>query len=254
MPDDPARPQTRPRSWDALLLVAVALVLLVGSVYYGVGVYRDTRSPGGGQLRPTSSETDPTPSATSPATPPTSAPVTPSPSSPAPGAQPGTEPAEAPRAGTCWDGRPTPSLATCPLPSGLEGLAWVFPAFDPTSSRCRPAAIEDRAYAVTLSWTCSARVDGRRVTLAYDEVADPAALAQWMVLKAGADHVSEVSGARGGRLLMDDTAGSPARITGSYARLPWAVSVFAPDPATARAAWTELVRQRPPQAIRGQAS
>ncbi|MXG91430.1 hypothetical protein [Nocardioides flavescens] len=248
MSNDPARPRARPRTWDALLLVAVALVLIVGSVYYGLGVYRDTRGPADERLRPTSSDSLPT-AGPAPTTAPTTAP-TPSPTE-TPTETPTADPAPA-RAGTCWDGRATPSLATCPLPSGTDGLAWVFPTFDPTSSRCRPAPTEGRAYAVTLSWTCTARVDGRRVTLAYDEVVDPAELAQWMVAKAGPEHLAKIDGARGGRLLMDDTAGEPSRITGGYARLPWAVSVFAPDPATARAAWDELVRQRAPQAVLGQ--
>jgi hypothetical protein len=227
----------RPRSWDALLLVAVAMVLLGGAVYYGVGVFRDTRSSAGEQLRPTSSDSDPTPVPTQ-ATEPTEP----------------TAPTESSRPGTCWDGQATASLATCPLPSGDAGLAWVFPSFDPASPQCRPAPLEDRAYAVTRSYTCTERVDGRRVTVAYDEVVDPAQLASWMVTKAGADRVTAVDGARGGRLVMDDTAGRPARITSVYARLPWAVSVFAPDAATARDAYDRIVRQRAPQAIRGQVS
>lgn len=246
MSDDPSRP----RSWDALLLVAVAIVLLGGSVYYGVGVFRDTRSSAGEQLRPTSSDAS---SDASGDAGPTPVPTEPSPAEPTEPTEP-TAPTEPSRPGTCWDGQVTASLATCPLPSGDAGLAWVFPSFDPQSPQCRPAPLEDRAYAVTRSWICAERVGGRRVTVAYDEVVDPSQLASWMVAKAGAERVTAIDGARGGRLVMDDTAGRPARITSVYARLPWAVSVFAPDAATALAAYDRIVRQRAPQAVRGQVS
>ena len=60
-----------------------------------------------------------------------------------------------------------------------------------------------------------------------------------------------IPGAHGGRCIFKDGVNRPARVTGMYAQFPNVVSVYAASPQAANRAWRLLVRQRPPEEIRG---
>jgi hypothetical protein len=224
----------RPRWRDALALAVLAAVLIGGLVHYGRGLGRHEPS---AQAPPRPSST---PSPTGGAT------------AQLDGAPP-TDPAAPadPSGGSCWDGRATSSLKLCGLPEGARGLAWVFPSFETDRGLCHRAEPNDDSYPVTESYECFQQALGQPVTITYDEVEDPAVVEHWLLARIGPQHRHRVPGAHGGRSVFQDGTSRPARITGTYARFPYAVSVYAATPQAALRAWRTLVVQRPPQVIRG---
>ncbi len=234
----------RPHWRDALVLVTLAVVILGGLVHYSSRL--------GGADRPAAGA-GATEGATSTGTEPQA------PSSQATAQLEGAPPTDpsAPTpltAGTCWDGRETTSLRLCGLPEGARGLAWVFPSFERDRGLCHRAEPNDDSYPVQESYECFQRVRGQPITVTYDEVRDPAQVDQWLVARVGADHRHRLPGAHGGRSVFTDGVNRPARITGTYARFPYVVSVYAATPRAAARAWEALVQLRPSQTIRGTAA
>jgi hypothetical protein len=227
----------RPRWRDALALAVLAAVLIGGLVHYGQGLGRHEPTAKAPQ-HPSSTAGPPSPTGGATAQ--------------LDGAPP-TDPAAPadPAGGSCWDGRATSSLKLCGLPGGARGLAWVFPSFERDRGLCHQAAPNDDSYPVTESYECFQQALGQPVTITYDEVEDPAVVEQWLVARIGAQHRHLVPGAHGGRAVFQDAASRPARITGTYTRFPYVVSVYAASPRAALRAWRTLVDQRPPQRIRG---
>ena len=224
----------RPRWRDALVLAVLAAVIIGGLVHYGRGLGSDTTPAAGGPESPSSS-TSPSAQATARLE----------------GAPP-TDPAAAPSAtgGTCWDGRETSSLRLCGLPDGARGLAWVFPSFSDDRPLCHPARPNDDSYPVVQSFECFQQVRGQPVTVTYDQVKDPVLVERWLLARIGKKH-RRIPGAHGGRSIFKDAVNRPARVTGMYAQFPYVVSVYAATPQAANRAWQLLVRQRPPEEIRG---
>jgi hypothetical protein len=238
-----AEVDARPHWRDALLLVTLAAVILGGLVHYssrlGGEGSPDARTGASGSPTSTGNESvSPTSQATAQleGAPPTD------PAAPA-----------AASAGTCWDGRETTSLRLCGLPEGARGLAWVFPSFARDRELCHRAQPNDDSYPVVESYECFQRVLGQPVTVTYDQVSDPGQVERWLLARVGADHRHRLPGAHGGRAVFTDDVNRPARITGTYARFPYVVSVYAATPRAAARAWEALVVQRPTQAIRGSA-
>ena len=166
---------------------------------------------------------------------------------------PPTDPAApaAPRGGTCWDGRETAALRLCGLPDGSRGLAWVFPSFEDDRALCHRARPNEDSYPVVESYVCFQEALAQPVTITYDQVKDPAQVEQWLLARLGKKHRIEIPGAHGGRFVFRDGINRPARITGTYARFPYVVSVYADNKLAAVRAWHKLVRQRAPEEIRG---
>ena len=226
----------RTRWRDALALAVLAAAIIAGLVHYGSGIASDdepsakevTESPSGAQS-PTGGATAQLDSA-----PPAD------PASPA-----------AHHGGTCWDGRETSSLKLCGLPAGERGLEWVFPSFASDRDLCHRAEPNADSYPVVESYECFQRALGQAVTVTYDQVEDPQQVEHWLIARVGKEHMREVPGPHGGRCVFKDGAGRPARITGMYEQFPYVVSVYADSPQAASRAWKVLVRQRPPQAVRG---
>ena len=54
----------------------------------------------------------------------------------------------------------------------MEGLAYVFPSFDPARPQCRANPNTDRSFGVETSWVCTERALGREVLISYDHVSD----------------------------------------------------------------------------------
>jgi hypothetical protein len=227
---------TRPRWRDALALAVLAAVIIGGLVHYGRGLGDEDTAPVAGGHRSPSPTAAPTGGATAEL-------------DSAPPADPAAP--SAPPAGTCWDGRETTSLELCGLPAGASGLAWVFPSFARDRVQCHKARPNADSYPVVESYVCFQRALGRPVTVTYDLVDDPRQVERWLLARVGRAHRREVPGAHGGRYIFKDGASRPARITGTYARFPYVVSVYAASPQAASRAWKVLVEQRPAQTIRG---
>ena len=47
------------------------------------------------------------------------------------------DPVAAPPSAICWDTEEVPTADECTLPTGLAGLRWVFPSFNPDEGECR---------------------------------------------------------------------------------------------------------------------
>jgi hypothetical protein len=225
----------RPRWRDALVLAVLAAVIIGGLVHYGrdLGDAHRARSAGGH-----SGSTGPSPSGGATAE-----------LDSAPPTDPGAQPAAT--GGTCWDGREASSLRLCGLPAGARGLAWVFPSFARDRLQCHKARPNADSYPVVESYECFQRALGEPVTVTYDQVKDPGQVERWLLARLGSNHRKEIPGAHGGRCIFKDGATRPARITGMYEQFPYVVSVYADSPQAANRAWKMIVKQRPPQTIRG---
>jgi len=222
---------TRSRWRDTVLLGALALLLVSGLVYYGHAMTTDDE--------PSASRDSPS-------------------STPAPHAQaqldsaPPTDPAApAAETGTCWDGRPTTALSLCGLPDGARGLAWVFPSFERDRPFCHRAEPKADSYPVVESFECFQRSLGKPVTITYDQIEDVDRVEAWLLSRLGKQSMREVPGAHGGRCIFRDGRSRPARITAMYEKFPYVVSVYAVSPQAAAHAWRQIIRQRPPQFVRG---
>jgi hypothetical protein len=228
----------RPRWRDALVLAVLAAVIIGGLVHYGRGLGADDKPTAGGPESPSASN-PPTDEATAQleGAPPTD---------PAAPAAP-----EAPRGGTCWDGREIAALKLCGLPAGARGLEWVFPSFARDRDLCHKARPNDDSYPVVESYACFQQAIGQPVTITYDQVQDPQQVERWLVARLGTKHRRDIPGAHGGRCIFSDGANRPARITGMYDQFPYVVSVYAASPQAAVRAWRKLVRQVPPEMVRG---
>lgn len=232
---------TRPHWRDALVLVTLAVVIVSGLVHY--------RSALGGDDGPTAGRRAGSGPSSAGSTPPSPSSEATAQLEGAPPADPGASPA--PTAGTCWDGRETTALKLCGLPDGARGLAWVFPSFARDRALCHKAEPNDDSYPVVESYECFQRALGQAVTVTYDLVQDPAQVERWLLARVGAEHRHRLPGAHGGRSVFKDGSTRPARITGTYARFPYVVSVYAASPRAASQAWRSLVEQRSTQTIRG---
>jgi hypothetical protein len=225
---------TRSRWRDTVLLVALALLLASGLVYYGHAM---TDEP---STAPEDSSSTAAPRVQTPdqaqleGAPPTD------PAAPAPVT-----------GGTCWDGRATTALSLCGLPDGPRGLAWIFPSFAEDRPFCHRAEPKPDSYPVVESFECFQRALGQPVTITYDQIEDVDRVETWLLQRLGKQSKREVPGAHGGRCIFRDGHSRPARITGMYEKFPYVVSVYALSPQAAAQAWRSIVRQRPPQFVRG---
>jgi len=227
---------TRPRWRDALVLCVLGAVIVGGLVHYGRALGDDDDS------TTTNLVQSPAP--------------TQSPSAEETAELEGAPPADpadpvVPSRATCWDGRETTSLKLCGLPEGARGLAWVFPSFARDRAQCHKARPNADSYPVVDSYECFQRALGQPVTVTYDLVEEPGQVERWLLARLGPAHMHELPAPGGGRRIFKDGVSRPARITGTYQRFPYVVSVYAATPQAANRAWRLLVEQRPSDQVRG---
>ena len=226
----------RARWRDSLVLLVLGVVIVAGLVHYGRDLTEsDDRSADQPSQAPTSS-LSPSAEATAEL-------------DSAPPADPVSPPTPPDR--TCWDGRETTSLRLCGLPEGARGLEWVFPSFARDRPQCHRARPNPDSYPVLESYECFQQALGGPVTVTYDQVQDPAQVEQWLLARVGPEHRRRIEGPNGGRSIFKDGANRPVRITGTYGRFPYVVSVYADRPQAASRAWRALVEIRSETQIRG---
>ncbi len=69
---------------------------------------------------------------------------------------------------TCWDGTEA-FAAGCPETTGVPGLRWTFPSFEPGSSQCRKVTYRGDPATRPLEFSCRTRVDGTAARISYSE-------------------------------------------------------------------------------------
>jgi hypothetical protein len=70
---------------------------------------------------------------------------------------------------TCWDGT-SAAAGACPLPTGAEGLAWVYPSFDPQDEGCTDVLVAHPEYRRPTMWACDTDIHGRPLRITYSEL------------------------------------------------------------------------------------
>lgn len=149
----------------------------------------------------------------------------------------------------CWDGGPSVvRLADCSPPSGVAGLAWVFPSAE--DSTCVPDVGVQRAAEVD----CSPIVDGEAVRFHYSEWRTRDALENYY----GGNTLATIAPPGGRADLTAARVTSRASDVGYKVALYyadpsalWSVTIYAADEAQYRAAVAKL-EARPFQQLRGE--
>ena len=70
---------------------------------------------------------------------------------------------------TCWDRTLAPA-DQCTLPTGVEGLAWVYPSFDPQDDSCVDVLLAHPEYRRPTMWSCESDLHGRPLRVTYSEL------------------------------------------------------------------------------------
>jgi len=149
----------------------------------------------------------------------------------------------------CWDGGgPVVRLADCAPPSGLPGLAWVFPSS--AGSTCSSSAGAQRAAEAD----CSPLVDGDAVRFHYSEWRSRTALETYY----GGNTLATIAAPGGRGDLVAARVTSRASDVGYKVALYyadpsalWSVTIYAADEAQYQAAVAQL-EVRPFQQLRGE--
>ncbi len=164
-----------------------------------------------------------------------------------------SDPAEGPRRGalvaaenetptaigqvSCWDGDSASVLAQCGLPTGLTGLAWVFPSIE--TAEC--AATGDDGG--PRGWICRVTTpDGSEATVVYAELLSVSdGLSRYV---NAYDNGRAERKERGARFVWRAAAADPEgawEISSMYVDYPWAVDVSADSNRAARDAYRAIV-------------
>ncbi|CAN5362572.1 hypothetical protein BH09ACT12_BH09ACT12_34210 [soil metagenome] len=127
----------------------------------------------------------------------------------------------------CWDRSQHPATE-CPPPSGLPGLRWVFPSFDPSDDTCSTVVYKDNGSPRPLEYSCKVRIAG---TTAWVNYSERSSLDRGLNYFANRyDGVRPVEIAAGTRVVYRDPAprkDGTYEVTVSYTRYPFAVTVSA---------------------------
>lgn len=222
--------------------VAFALVATATAVVAGVELTRDD-APGQNEVVASGGGVPGSGASTTP----------PSSGSPEPSTSPSatSDPSHPPvRTYRCWTGRRVADAEECPEPTGVAGLAWVFPSLDPEA--CVDMLATRSSPRLRELYECEVDVAGSPVTVDYVEWRSTADALDYYD-GWGARRVS-IRGA-GGRPLrfgwLDTTPGGSYVGALAYTDAPFSVSVTAPDAATRSRAGDEVIRLRPTAHLSG---
>ncbi len=153
-----------------------------------------------------------------------------------------TSPA-APAPYRCWDGSDAQALKDCSLPSGEEGLRWVFPHL--ADQQCGKATESDPG--VVMRVLCSARLsDGSRIQFGYY---------QWKSVRAGAAFYDAQGLTRTeGHGFHGWTGGGDGTLKSVllYVAAPYSQTLTLPAGAKASPEDVQGLQPRPPKQVRGE--
>lgn len=151
----------------------------------------------------------------------------------------------------CWDGPIETDPDACTEPTGVNGLAWVFPLFTPSEVECDDVLVEHPDYQRPTMWECVIEADGEEISLTYSELTSVA---------EGLDFISrEYDGFERKEIVAKN--GDPVRyewrrpvkdgftMTSMYVGFPYAVEVRAEKKKIREWALETLVRFRSTAAI-----
>lgn len=142
---------------------------------------------------------------------------------------------------TCWDGTEVAELSQCSDPEGLAGLAWMVPSMDPDDPTCYEK--DEIEPGKTLVWVCPFLFRGASGTIRYSE---------WQSAPIANAHYREEYGAQPRRVvslnavprylwrLDERTEEGLFRMTTSYVRWPFSISIAASTRAAREAAYRQL--------------
>jgi len=146
---------------------------------------------------------------------------------------------------TCWDNTPAETADQCSLPTGVEGLAWVYPSFN--RSDCVPAGHPPAKLMVWQCWTETS--DGRFVLIRYNEWQSPE-LGWASYTGKGRSSTQSLVKSSSGKVLQAvwrfDGVNREGRVTLSsmYKDWPFSVSVEGESMTSINDALKHLVKQR----------
>lgn len=143
---------------------------------------------------------------------------------------------------TCWDDTPVEDISECSEPEGLAGLAWVVPSMDLDDPTCYEK-VDDIEPGKTLVYVCPFLFRGAAGTIRYSE---------WETAATATEHYREEFAAEPRRVVslhavprwlwrMDErTDEGLFRMTTSYVRWPFSVSIAASTRAAREAAYRQI--------------
>ncbi|MEQ7847895.1 hypothetical protein [Nocardioides kribbensis] len=147
---------------------------------------------------------------------------------------------------TCWDGRVTD--AGCELPTGVEGLEWVFPSFRPDEQTCRDFLLRNPQFNRPTMWQCDVVVDDLPVVVTYNELTGQRAALRFFDQRHGRENRTEVPGYDGqdaAWVWLDEAGDRRSSRTLMLQGYPYAVTVESGSTTAVEAAFEEVVEIRP---------
>ncbi len=150
---------------------------------------------------------------------------------------------------TCWDGTEVSDLSECSEPSGVEGLAWVFPTFD--QDTCKQKSTEPA------KWTCKVTTaDGGTVKVRYREHKGVQGALAAYSSKYGTKNRTAVLSAREDVERYVWRSPRPNNngvwtVSSMYAEHPWSVTVKGGKASDVEAAFNDSVEFRNPRRLSG---
>lgn len=153
---------------------------------------------------------------------------------------------------TCWDGSRT-AAGACPLPTGADGLAWVYPSFDPDDEACTNVLVAHPEYRRPTMWTCETDIHDRPLRITYSELTGVASGLAYHEKLFADGKKSAFPGPRGTVDTYVWRQPEPVdgwyRMASMYVDYPYAVLIEATTLRDRDRAYRDLVRQRDPRHV-----
>jgi hypothetical protein len=148
---------------------------------------------------------------------------------------------------TCWDGSQVGSGDACTMPSGEEGLRWVFPTFHPNRDDCLDVLISHPEYTRPAMFECDFKVAGRWVKVSYMELAgvDPARIYFEKDFPNAKRETVRTAEGTPYRYVWRKYTAEGYELAAMYIDFPYAVGIVARDAAHRDAALRELEFRHP---------
>ncbi|WP_232677261.1 hypothetical protein [Nocardioides sp. R-C-SC26] len=149
---------------------------------------------------------------------------------------------------TCWDGEARPRVE-CGMPTGANGLRWVYPSLRPHSPRCSLVRYADDSVLRPTEYQCFTWLQGDRVQITYSRrTTAQRSLSYLAKVYAG---VEAETSADGERLTYRPTGkrGGHYELTELYMRYPFSVTVRADTVEHRDLALAAIVQSRPVEEI-----